>query len=83
MSNPLPTDLTASQTRINEALGDAKKYPWFAGSYVGIPPGGGGEPTVVVTVLPTAVGVEDVVRGLAGGTRVHIVRLANLPSAGG
>ncbi len=75
-------DLKATQATIDKGL---KKYPWYLGSYIGIPPGGNDAimEGIIVTALDGDHQAEAVVGALAGTVPVRVVRMAERPTAGG
>ncbi len=85
MPVPIKPDLKATQAKLDSALKDPQKYPWYLGSYIGIPPGGHDALAdgVIVTALDGDHQAEAVVKGLAGGAPVRVVRMAGRPMAGG
>lgn len=83
MTAPKP-DLKATQAKLDGVLKDSIKYPWYLGSYIGIPPGGGPAPEgVIITTKDGDHEAETVVKGLAGGAPVRVVRMSGIPRAGG
>jgi len=82
MATPHKPDLQTTQATMDK---DLQQYPWYLGSYIGLPPGGNDAMTegVIVTALDGDHQAERVVKDLAGSSTVRVVRMAERPIAGG
>lgn len=73
--------LESVQMRVSQAL---TSYPWYIGSYLGVPPGTReGKATVVVSILEGHPEADEILKDLPDWNSIRVSRMSQAPLPGG